>query len=72
MEKGKLPVRMAAADLEGNLERIADTLKRMLDEDIFPWLANKRPPTKQARRRAATIVADRLCGAVSDPIIRNA
>ena len=72
MERGKLPVRMAASELDEDLKRIAAMLKRMLDEDIFPWLAGKKPITEQARRRAATIVADRLCGAVSDPIIRNA
>lgn len=72
MEKGRLPVRMAASELDENLKRIAETLKRMFDEDIFPWLASGKPATKQARQRAATIVADRLCGAVSDPIIRNA
>lgn len=29
-------------------------------------------PKKDERYRAATIIADRLCGAVADPIIRNA
>lgn len=72
MEKGKLPVRMRASDLADNLTRISETIKRMLDHDIFPWLENKQTADDEERHRAATIVADRLCGAVSDPIIRNA
>src|SRR3954470_15447259 len=63
---------MPAADLQDNLVRIADVITRMLDVDIFPWINNKQPPTDEERHRASTIVADRLCGAVSDPIIRNA
>src|SRR5206468_1601166 len=51
---------------------IAEIIGRMLDADIFPWVASKKRPTEKERHRAATIVADRLCGAVSDPIIRNA
>jgi len=44
----------------------------MLDGDIFPWLGEARAAGESERLRAATIVADRLCGAVSDPIVRNA
>jgi len=43
-----------------------------LDEDIFPWLTDKRGPTDAERARAATIVADRRCGATAAPIVRNA
>ena len=44
----------------------------MADPDIFVWLPGKRRPTEQEVQRSATVVADRLCGAVADPIIRNA
>jgi hypothetical protein len=44
----------------------------MLDVDIFPWLAEKRRPSEEERYRSSTIVADRLCGAVAEPIVRNA
>lgn len=40
--------------------------------DIFPWIQEKRKPTKRERYRSSTIVADRLCGAVAEPIVRNA
>jgi hypothetical protein len=71
-EKKAIPLRMPPALLQENLARIADTISRMLDVDIFPWIASKANPTEEERHRASTIVADRLCGAVSDPIIRNA
>jgi len=44
----------------------------MADPDIFVWLERDNYPSKQELYRAATIVADRLCGAVANPIIRNA
>ena len=44
----------------------------MADPDIFVWLTRKRLPTSTEIHRAATIVADRLCGSVVNPIIRNA
>jgi hypothetical protein len=44
----------------------------MLDVDIFPWLERKSRPTEEERYRSSTIVADRLCGAVAEPIVRNA
>lgn len=63
---------MTPAVLQDGLARIADILTRMLDLDIFPWIPAKAAPTDEERHRASTIVADRLCGALSDPIIRNA
>ena len=44
----------------------------MADPDVFVWLSEKREPTQQEIQRSATVVADRLCGAVADKIIRNA
>jgi len=72
LEEGKLPMRLAADALRQNLTRIAAILSRMLDVDVFPWLSEKRTPAKEERYRSSTIVADRLCGAVAEPIVRNA
>lgn len=72
MEEGACPLRISAVDLGRNLERIAGTLTKLLDQDIFPWLAAKKKATTRERARASTIIADRMCGAQSDPIIRNA
>lgn len=68
----RLPLRMPAVDIEDNLTKIAHTIEAMADPDIFVWLARAEPPTTVEIHRAATIVADRLCGAVANPIIRNA
>jgi XamI restriction endonuclease len=72
LEEGKLPPRLTAALLTEHLERITEIISRMLDVDIFPWLVEKRRPKKEERYRSSTIVADRLCGAIADPIVRNA
>ena len=73
MEKEqKLPPRMPLPRLERDLEKIGFLIEQMADPDIFVWLQGDRSPSDQERYRAATIVADRLCGAVANPIIRNA
>ena len=70
--KKKLPPRMSSADIDRELAKIASIIEKMADPDIFIWLGRKEPPTETEIHRAATIVADRLCGAVANPIIRNA
>ena len=72
MERGKLPAKMAAADLDAELTKICGILSQLLDRDIFPWLHNRGDPTDHERDRASTIIADRLCSAVANPIVRNA
>jgi hypothetical protein len=72
LEAGKVPSIMSPELLDKHLDSLSTILSRMLDVDIFPWLERKRRPTKQERYRSSTIVADRLCGAVSEPIVRNA
>ena len=72
LEEGKLPPHLAEDILDAHLKKIAAILSRMLDVDIFPWIQEKRQPTKEERYRSSTIVADRLCGAVAEPIVRNA
>ncbi len=73
MEKEKkLPVKLKGSDLEIELRKIGRIIERMADPDIFVWLNRNEPPTESEIYRAATIVADRLCGSVANPIIRNA
>lgn len=72
LEQGKLPPHLDAAILAAHLKKIAGILSQMLDVDIFPWLEEKRKPSKEERYRSSTIVADRICGAVAEPIVRNA
>jgi hypothetical protein len=72
MENGKLPTKMQAAVLDAELTKLCRILSQLLDRDIFPWLDNRTAPTDHERDRASTIVADRLCSAVANPIVRNA
>lgn len=72
MEEGAIPPRLQKAILAENLKRICAILGRLLDNDIFPWIETGTDPSEEERYRASTIVADRLCGSVADPIIRNA
>jgi hypothetical protein len=72
LEEGTLPPRTEAAALQSCLERVVRVLAELLDLELFPWLAKGKRPAREERHRASTIVADRLCGSMSDPIIRNA
>lgn len=71
-ENPRVSPRMAEERLIDELTKIARTINRMADPDIFIWLSEGRVPNEEEVQRSATIVADRLCGAVADPIIRNA
>ncbi len=68
----KLPVHLTGAALDAELRKIGNIIERMADPDIFVWLNRDKSPTATEIHRAATIVADRLCGSVANPIIRNA
>lgn len=72
LEEGSLPPRTKAAALESALGVVVKVLSDLLDAELFPWLGRGNRPSKEERHRASTIVADRLCGSMSDPIIRNA
>jgi hypothetical protein len=72
LEVGKLPTKLNPTTLQAHLAKLADTIQQLIDVDLFPWLSAGRSATRPERNRAASVVADRLCGAMSDPIIRNA
>jgi len=68
----RLPPQMPKSEVDAQLARIGDIILRLADRDIFTWLDDGHRITGEEVHRAATVVADRLCGAVADPIIRNA
>lgn len=68
----RLPVRMDKKMLEEGLERICEIVAELSDRDLLPWLVEDDEPSKDELDRGATVIADRLCGATTDPIIRNA
>lgn len=70
--KGRISPNMEETVVLAELNKIGTLIRRLADADIFPWLENGHQPVKAEIHRAATIVADRLCGAIADPIVRNA
>jgi hypothetical protein len=68
----RIPPLMKKENIDAGLKKISQLIMKMADKDIFPWLETGNAPKVEETRRASTIVADRLCGAQSDPIIRNA
>lgn len=73
MELKKIvPPRMKTPELIIQLKKIGEIIEKMSDPDIFVWKNRLDKGTEEEVYRASTIVADRLCGAVADPIIRNA
>lgn len=45
---------------------------KLIDDELFSWLISKSGNTAASnRQRAEIIVADRLCGVLTDPVIRN-
>ncbi len=71
-ENPHISPRMQRKKLITELQKISDIIIKMADPDIFTWLSEKRNPDEMEIMRSSAIVADRLCGAVADPIIRNA
>ncbi len=73
MEKQhRVPPKMKQTELVSQLTKIGAIIEKMSDPDIFVLKGRKDTGTEDEVYRASTIVADRLCGAVADPIIRNA
>jgi hypothetical protein len=68
----RIPPQMDETLVQAELKKVGRIIQRLADKDIFPWLEQGGTPKEAELHRAATIVADRLCGAVADPIIRNA
>ena len=68
----KLPANRSAPNLDTDLKKIGGIIERLADHDLCPWLERKSKPTFEELGRAAIVIADRLCGATADPIIRNA
>lgn len=70
-DRPRIPPRMAETAVNAELKQIGALIEKLADPDLFVWLGRKNPATEEERYRAATIVADRLCGSYADPIIRN-
>lgn len=70
LEQGSVP-RINKEELNCQLVKIVNVVDKLLDRQLFEWLDNGENPSIIERKRAASIVADRLCGTDANPIIRN-
>lgn len=70
--ENRVPPKLDPKELNEHLIRIGEIIEKMADPDIFVWKERGDKGTRAEVHRASTIVADRLCGAIADPIIRNA
>lgn len=73
LEEGHVPRRSDGTHVEEQIQRMCVVINRLLDTDLFSWLGTPEAEDHdRIRSLAATVVADRLVGSVSNPIIRNA
>ncbi|MDR0514158.1 MAG: XamI family restriction endonuclease [Coriobacteriaceae bacterium] len=72
-EKGNphLPKSVSTKQLYGDMGRIVDIINNLIDPDIFTWFDDQANYGAEDVWRAASVVADRLCGSDTNPIIRN-
>lgn len=67
-----IPPRASQTSINENFTKVIAVIKKLLDPDIFTWISEKREAKEIELYRASTIIADRLCGSIANPIIRNA
>ena len=70
--KNRIPPRMDLIHVREGLKKIGDIIEKMADPDIFVWKERGDIGSPEEVHRASTVIADRLCGSIADPIIRNA
>lgn len=71
-QQRRLPPKMVKARADAELEKVCETICKLIDIDLFPWLISKAAPSDGEVHRGATVVADRVSGMLADPMIRNA
>ena len=50
---------------------IMDVIRDLLDSDLLSWIDEARSPSAWKKKIASIVISDRLCGALTDPLIRN-
>ena len=71
-DTNNFPPKMKKELVMENLSHISEIFTMLIDDDIFPWVEVQQKPTEKELYRASSIIADRVCGAVANPIIKNA
>lgn len=70
--KSRIPPKMNQLHVIEQLEKIGEIIEKMADPDIFVWKERGDIGSQEEVHRASIVVADRLCGSIANPIIRNA
>nr|WP_181718282.1 XamI family restriction endonuclease [Psychrobacter sp.]QJS05198.1 Type II restriction enzyme SalI endonuclease [Psychrobacter sp.] len=70
--KNRIPPKMNQLHVREQLEKIGEIIEKMADPDIFVWKERGDIGSQEEVHRASIVVADRLCGSIANPIIRNA
>ena len=71
MEQGKASRGQAREHRRKALTRIVPVIRDLLDTQLCAWLAEHSSPSEREKEIATCVVGDRLCGARTDPLIRN-
>ena len=71
LECGHFPKNMSDAEITTGIERVVYVIRKLLDCGLMPWTGNDSNPGDDELTVAMSDIADRLCGTLSDPIIRN-
>jgi transcriptional regulator with XRE-family HTH domain len=72
LENGKISKQASPQTVDTSLNKICEIVAELLDQDLFSWIGVTENPLARDIELAATVVADRLCGAIANPIVRNA
>lgn len=70
-ENPRMPAKLGQDEISAGLGKLSFVINEMIDQDIFAWVPEKREPCQNELARSSAIVADRLCGSYSGPVIRN-
>ena len=54
-----------------NAPKIMEVIRSLIDTDLLSWIDRSKSPTKREAELASYVISDRLCGAMTDPKIRN-
>ena len=71
MEKGNAPRGRSRIQRREAISRIVPVLKHLADTQLCAWLKEDTHPSDREIEIASCVVGDRLCGSLTDPLIRN-
>lgn len=70
--RGRIPPKMSDSKSSVALERITQLIADLIDDTLIPWRDEDRDASEEELARASLVLADRLCGSITNPDIRNA